>query len=333
MKKCIKKFTFLLALIFSLTACAKRDEDKIVVINEETKTDDESLMAWNNKVINFKIDGEDENEGIVIEAKVEVYADNMYTGKILKEMPSKEKIENNCFDNMKTIDVTEKYKNHDISQIDDNEAHYALYDSNENLLQIYHGNSSFGEYEDKEFEHYEVDFYSVKATYLDASEDEGILQCEKILNELGLNVKKSKYYEIKYNEKIYRHIDFFNILDDIPVITPKMGADNTFIETVDSKICKICFTPKYEFDGEKTKVDKILSPDQIIEFLKADYENGHITIPPHEKIDKIELVYLETKDNSVIPAWIFTVNFDNDDVVVYIYDAAKGTKLYDIMGD
>lgn len=328
MKKIFKNIALILISGLVLNGCAKREDDKNYIINTESEASDTDIvLTWNNKEIEERIGDE---EGFSIKARVEVYNNKLYTGKIKKELPSKELIEKVFCDNKKMTDVTDIYINHDLPD-EEVSYYYAIFDEkNENILQMYSFDNMSGEYQNLKYDNVHFDFLGEKASDADANSNE-IVRCEELMKALEMNVIVSKYYGKNSNGKKLGEIYFYNSLEDVPVIDLHLGVEYTSIKIVDSEIADIRLAPNYTFIEDKKNVDSVLSPEQIIKIIRTEYDNGNITIIPDCTVDKIKLVYLEETKGEVVPVWLFTTYYGDMDNIIFVYNALDGTKLYDVM--
>ena len=329
MKKTIKKIALFVVVGALLTSCAKRDDDKISVINDDNKTETENIMTWNDKKIEKRLGNE--SDAFSIDATVDIYTDEMYIGQIKKEMPDKELIEKNLCDDHKMKAFS--YDNTEDSEVRHNT--YVIYDDENNISQIYDYSSICGKYENNKYDNEQIHFSDQVASDLDAKNNPDMLQYEKIFSQLELNVKAAKYFFQNQDGKELTCVEFYTMLDGAPILDTIFGMHYTSIELVNNEIKNVSFLPKYQFDGEKKKVEKIIAPDKMIDIISADYDNGKLALPVECSIDKIELVYIEIEGNKGVPAWVFISNsFEKtEDVAVFVYDAIDGTKIYNIMED
>ncbi len=329
-KQKIKSISILLILGLLFNGCAKRENDNNY--NEDyEKVDTINILEWNDKKINKYI-GKN-NDGISIDAVVYVYSNKLYTGRVLKSMPTVEDMENVVLDGKKMV---EEHTENDLFDDNNNingkkiDSYYALYEkNNDELKAMFSNNELEGSIVFSDYKKYHFEFDDKKATYLDASNYDMVHYENETLDALHMNVKPFKFYEgIENNNKI-NEIRFLNMLDDIPFLNSNLGLDYTTIRKVGSNIAEIRYAPNLEFINEKKGVNQVLSPEAIIEIINNEYKNGNISVSNDWVIDRITLGYIETKDENVIPVWIFTSNFLGDEIVTYAFDAVTGKIVFD----
>ena len=330
-KRKIKGVSILLIIGFLFNGCAKRENGNNLNDDYE-KVNTINILDWNDKKINKYIGKND--DGINIDAVVYVYSNKLYTGSVFKSMPTVEDVEKVVLDGNKMV---EEHTEYDL--FDDNnkinekkiDTYYALYEENNDELKAMFSNSEMeGSIVFSDYKKYHFEFDDKKATYLDASNYDMVHYENQILDALYMNVKPFKFYEGIENNKKIDEIRFINMLDGVPFLNSDLGLDYTTIRKVDSNIAEIKYAPNVEFVNENNSVNQILSPEAIIEIINNEYINGNISVANDWVIDRILLGYIETKDENVIPVWIFTSNFLGDDVVTYVFDAVTGKIVFDI---
>lgn len=321
MNKNIKKIAAVLTAGLILTGCNKNTAINANKSEAESPIDTKEIIQaaeWNNEVIDKTI-GENE-EKIIIKAKVNILSDDIYEGSIKKEFPTVEMIEKELCDGKKMDDVSDVYNSAG--------KFYEIYDKESDILdRTYSYNDNVGEY--GLFEYYSFHFYNwdSPASFTDAKRDDELILCEDTLAALNMNVKAKDSYDGKKRNCTYKIVNFYNTLENIPVVRKETGMELTTVNMVDSQIVNIRFAPEYEFTSDKKKVDKIINPESLMEIVEKDLCDGKLTGYPDDVIDKITLCYMENEENNVIPVWAFSIYWGDMDNVVYVYDAVNGNLI------
>lgn len=328
MNKNIKKIAAVLTAGLILTGCNKNTAINGNKSEAESPIDTKEIIQaaeWNNEVIDKTI-GENE-EKIIIKAKVNILSDDIYEGSIKKEFPTVEMIENELCDGKKMEDVSDVY-NSDLEDGDEAGKFYEIYYKESDILdRTYSYDDNAGEYGLFEYDSFHFYNWDSPASFTDAKKDDDeLIQCEDTLAALNMNVKAKDSYDGKKRNCTYKVANFYNTLENIPVVRKKTGMELTTVKMVDSQIVNIRFAPEYEFVSDKKKVDQIINPESLMKIVEKDFCDGKLTGYP-DAIDKITLCYMENEENYVIPVWAFSIYWGNMDNVVYVYDAVNGNLI------
>ncbi len=321
MNKNIKKIAAVLTAGLILTGCNKNTAINANKSEAESPIDTKEIIQaaeWNNEVIDKTI-GENE-EKIIIKAKVNILSDDIYEGSIKKEFPTVEMIEKELCDGKKMDDVSDVYNSAG--------KFYEIYDKESDILdRTYSYNDNVGEYGLFEYDSFHFYNWDSPASFTDAKRDDELILCEDTLAALNMNVKAKDSYDGKKRNCTYKIVNFYNTLENIPVVRKETGMELTTVNMVDSQIVNIRFAPEYEFTSDKKKVDKIINPESLMEIVEKDLCDGKLTGYPDDVIDKITLCYMENEENNVIPVWAFSIYWGDMDNVVYVYDAVNGNLI------
>ncbi len=328
MNKNIKKIAAVLTAGLILTGCNKNTAINANKSEAESPIDTKEIIQaaeWNNEVIDKTI-GENE-EKIIIKAKVNILSDDIYEGSIKKEFPTVEMIENELCDGKKMEDVSDVY-NSDLEDGDEAGKFYEIYYKESDILdRTYSYDDNAGEYGLFEYDSFHFYNWDSPASFTDAKRDDELILCEDTLAALNMNVKAKDSYDGKKRNCTYKIVNFYNTLENIPVVRKETGMELTTVKMVDSQIVNIRFAPEYEFVSDKKKVDKIINPESLMEIVEKDLCDGKLTGYPDDVIDKITLCYMENEENYVIPVWAFSIYWGDMDNVVYVYDAVNGNLI------
>ena len=321
MNKNIKKIAAVLTAGLILTGCNKNTAINANKSEAESPIDTKEIIQaaeWNNEVIDKTI-GENE-EKIIIKAKVNILSDDINEGSIKKEFPTVEMIEKELCDGKKMDDVSDVYNSAG--------KFYEIYDKESDILdRTYSYNDNVGEYGLFEYDSFHFYNWDSPASFTDAKRDDELILCEDTLAALNMNVKAKDSYDGKKRNCTYKIVNFYNTLENIPVVRKETGMELTTVNMVDSQIVNIRFAPEYEFTSDKKKVDKIINPESLMEIVEKDLCDGKLTGYPDDVIDKITLCYMENEENNVIPVWAFSIYWGDMDNVVYVYDAVNGNLI------
>lgn len=321
MNKNIKKIAAVLTAGLILTGCNKNTAINANKSEAESPIDTKEIIQaaeWNNEVIDKTI-GENE-EKIIIKAKVNILSDDIYEGSIKKEFPTVEMIEKELCDGKKMDDVSDVYNSAG--------KFYEIYDKESDILdRTYSYNDNVGEYGLFEYDSFHFYNWDSPASFTDAKRDDELILCEDTLAALNMNVKAKDSYDGKKRNCTYKIVNFYNTLENIPVVRKETGMELTTVNMVDSQIVNIRFAPEYEFVSDKKKVDQIINPESLMKIVEKDLCDGKLTGYPDDVIDKITLCYMENEENYVIPVWAFSIYWGEMDNVVYVYDAVNGNLI------
>lgn len=327
LRRTLKKISIVLILGLTFNSCAKRENDNQSNVKTEN-IEKINILDWNGEKIEDTIG--DEAEGIIINAQVYVYNNKVYKGDIKKTVPNVETVETALFNGEKMVEEKSPYDENDKKNGAKQKTYYAYYE-NDNKKATYNNDELRGLINYRGYKNYRFDYFNKKATYLDASNMDEVSRENAIMEALNINVKPFKYFEDIENDKTTKQVNFFNELEGAPMVYPDFTSMNfTYIQLVESDIVNIEFLSNVEFSDTKQEINNLISPETLIEIMKNEYKNGNLKSDRGWTYDRITLGYLETSDEKAIPVWIITSNFMGDDVVVYIFDAVDGKKIFDI---
>ena len=245
MNKNIKKIAAVLTAGLILTGCNKNTAINANKSEAESPIDTKEIIQaaeWNNEVIDKTI-GENE-EKIIIKAKVNILSDDIYEGSIKKEFPTVEMIEKELCDGKKMDDVSDLY----YSGLEDEGKFYEIYYKESDILDrtySYSYDDNVGEYGLFDYDSFHFYNWDSPASFTDTKRDDELILCEDTLAALNMNVKAKDSYDGKKRNCTYKIVNFYNTLENIPVVRKKTGMELTTVKMVDSQIVNIRFAPEY----------------------------------------------------------------------------------------
>lgn len=277
-----------------LSGCAKRECDSKDVLEKNSSLVQDSGNAANEELLVTQCIkdtlGEDEDL-MYIDAEVNVQ-DVMYKGVAEKKYPRETDLKN-------------------LTGID------GLYTSDQESI-IYAGNESNVEFNLELFNNKDND------TEVEAS----INYAYSIAEGLNYDLKVSQILCAKSNGINKVVVKYIQKLDGINVINSMGTYDYDNIQMENNKVVDVYLMPRYVFaNKERTK---ILPLNKVIEYVKALYMDGNLTIYPGETISKIEMMYVVDRNDIVKPVYAFLVKFENGYIPIFCFDVENGKLEYDI---